>query len=73
MPTDSFKNPYSDYKSEGFKKYGTIHWIPKVFTDETGSFKFSIPNFGQESVKIIIEGISSDGRLISEIRTLQIP
>ena len=67
----SFKNPgYSDYNSPGFYNYGTIYWLPEVETDEDGAFRFSIPNYSQQSVKIKIEGIGTNGELISEEKTI---
>lgn len=67
----SFKNPgYSDYNSPGFYNYGTIYWLPEVETDEDGAFRFSIPNYSQQSVKLKIEGIGTNGELISEEKTI---
>ncbi len=57
----------------GFKKYGTIHWIPNVNTDSDGKFTFSIPNLYQQKVTIILEGISSTGEIISETSVIDIP
>jgi len=69
-----FKNPkYTSYTNEGFINFGTIHWEPYVETDENGMFKFSIPNYYQKSVKVIIEGIATDGQLISETKIIEIP
>lgn len=73
QPYVNFKNPkYTKYNDDGFNRFGTIHWEPKILIDQNGNFNFSIPNFYQESVKIIIEGISSEGQLISETRVLKI-
>lgn len=73
QPTAAFENPkYGAIHSDSFLKFGTIHWKPEVETDKNGAFNFSIPNMYQNTVKVIIEGISSDGRLISETKTLQI-
>jgi len=70
----SFTNPkYTSFTDEGFKNFGTIHWEPYIETDENGLFSFTIPNYNQKTVKIIIEGIASDGQLISEIKTIEIP
>ncbi len=68
-----YTNPeYSDYKGDAFQSLGSIHWIPNVATDANGDFRFSFPNFHQDSVKVVIEGISSDGTVISEVKTIQI-
>ena len=66
-------NPaYDDYHSDAFNALGAIHWIPDTATDSDGTFRFSIPNFHQESVKICIEGIASDGSLLSEEQIIEI-
>lgn len=51
---------------------GTINWEPNKLTNENGTFYFSIPNFYQKSIKVIIEGIDSNGRLISETKNITI-
>jgi hypothetical protein len=69
----AFENPkYTNVNDASFLKFGTIHWEPMVETDAEGMFKFSIPNLYQKTVKVVIEGISSDGKLISETKTLTI-
>ncbi len=72
--TISYKNPkYTNVQNDSFKTYGTIHWVPNINTDANGDFKFSIPNLYQKTIKIVIEGISSDGKLLSEVKTISIP
>ncbi|MBD3583315.1 hypothetical protein [Flavobacterium selenitireducens] len=67
-----YENPqYADYHNDAFHTMGAIHWIPDVATDSSGNFRFSFPNFQQDAVKVIIEGIASDGTLISEERTIE--
>ncbi|ESU29372.1 hypothetical protein FLJC2902T_07690 [Flavobacterium limnosediminis JC2902] len=67
-------NPkYTNYTDDGFINFGTIHWDPDVGTDEKGSFRFTIPNCSLKTVKVVIEGISSDGHLISETKNIEIP
>lgn len=74
QPWTEFVTPkYTSFRDNGFQAYGTINWIPKVATDTNGTFKFAIPNLYQAKVKVIIEGISSDGQIICEIKTLEIP
>ena len=68
-----FKNPeYVNLDDNGFKRFGTLAWIPNVSTDAGGNFSFSVPNLHQKSIKIIIEGITSNGELYSETKTLNI-
>ena len=68
-----FETPkYGNINAESFLKFGIIHWNPNVETDTNGMFRFSIPSIYQKTVIVVIEGISSDGRLISVSRTLTI-
>lgn len=70
----TYTNPkFTNLQNDSFKTFGTIHWIPDVNTDANGDFKFTIPNLYQKMIKIVIEGLSSDGKLLSEIRTISIP
>ena len=64
QPLLDFENPkYISYNSEAFKKFGTIDWIPNIYTDESGNFEFTIPHFNQEKLKINIQGIDNFGQL----------
>lgn len=68
---ESFKNPeYSSYSDKGFQTFGTIHWEPNISTDQNGEFRLSFPNFHQQKVKVFIEGIDSQGNVLSEIQTI---
>lgn len=69
----SFKNPvYAYYENQSFKKYGTINWIPNVYTDENGSFEFEIPTLKQKKFLVNIQGIDSEGNLYYENFTIEI-
>lgn len=63
---------YSSTISQGFQNFGVIDWNGDIMTDENGEFSIKIPKMGPKSVKLLIEGFSADGKLISEIKTLQI-
>nr|WP_322624153.1 hypothetical protein [uncultured Flavobacterium sp.] len=69
-----FENiPYTSTIDKGFENFGILDWNTQVMSDEKGEFTFSIPNnMGQKSVKLLIEGFSADGKLISETKTLQL-
>lgn len=68
-----FKNlDYVSTSDKGFTDFGLINWIPNIITNEDGSFSFQIPNLNQKKVKILIEGFSGDGKLISEIKTIDL-
>jgi hypothetical protein len=70
---ENFKNnSYVSSESKGFQNFGIVNWIPTIMTQDNGEFKFEIPNMNQKKVKLLIEGFSADGRLISEIRTFDL-
>jgi hypothetical protein len=62
---------YNATEGRGFENFGLIDWEPSIMTDENGAFSFSIPKVYAKPVKVLIEGFSADGQLISEIKTLQ--
>lgn len=65
----------ADYKSEysiGFKNLGLIHWAPWVLSDENGNIKVVIPNNNHPKVRLLIEGFTFDGTLISEIKEVEV-
>jgi len=67
-----FKNStYASTENKGFQNFGTIHWIPKI-QSENGQFSFKFPDMNQKKVLILIEGFSADGKLISEIKTIEL-
>ncbi len=67
-----YYNPgYSNYLDSGFIDYGVIHWQSWVEFDEEGLGTFKIPNTGLESFIIYIEGMGSDGSLISKTQTIK--
>ncbi len=68
-----FKNEnYISTATKGFENFGVVDWEPLITTDEKGEFKLELPRTGQDSIKVLIEGISPDGKLISEIKTIHL-
>ena len=69
---EPFKNSeyINTYDDSGFENFGLIDWQPLITTDEKGEFSFSIPKLYFGQVKILIEGMSPDGKLISEVKTI---
>jgi len=67
----SFQNvTYNTVDDKGFENFGIIDWEPSIMTNEKGEFKFSIPRMSSKPLKVLIEGFSADGKLISEIKTI---
>ena len=68
-----FKNSiYTVTSDKGFENFGVINWIQTILPDENGDFKFQIPNLNQKNVKLLIEGFNSEGKIISEVKTLSL-
>ena len=62
----------SGYSGDGFNNYGLIHWIPTIISDENGKFSFSIPQAYKGEAKLIIEGLSPEGKIISQVITINL-
>lgn len=68
-----FSNPYdSNFNLESFKKYGTLHWIPNIYTDNEGNFEFKIPILEQEKILLNIQGIDIDGTLYYQNKIINV-
>lgn len=57
---------YTSYSSKAFEEYGSINWISNLSLNSEGKAQFKILNTLQPEVKIIIEGMNSEGYLLSE-------
>jgi hypothetical protein len=69
-PTKSFYTPrYIDYKIESFKEYGVIHWEPNAILTKNKTTQLTIVETGLNGIDFYIEGITSDGDLVSTIIT----
>ncbi|MBQ4820061.1 hypothetical protein [Aquimarina sp. MMG016] len=72
-PVKEFYNPgYSNYKDPFFISYGAIHWQPRLNFDQKGFATFTIPNTGLENITLFVEGMGSDGSLISKVQTINL-
>ena len=63
---------YSSEKTIGFENLGIINWSPWILTDENGNIKVSIPNNNHKKVKLLIEGFTFEGKLISEVKEVNL-
>jgi hypothetical protein len=63
---------YNSTNDKGFENFGVIGWEPQIMTDDKGSYDFRIPKTGQKTLKILIEGFSADGKLLSETKTITV-
>ncbi|MFD2188680.1 hypothetical protein ACFSJT_17870, partial [Aquimarina celericrescens] len=72
-PVKEFYNPgYANYSDSGFIDYGVIHWQPWIDFNDKGKGKFMIKNTGLDHITFFIEGLGSDGSLISKRQTIKV-
>lgn len=63
---------YLDYDSEGFKNYGVINYIPYTLIEDNGTYYIQTTDSYKGKMKLIIEGITNDGKLIYEEKLFQV-
>lgn len=63
---------YNATNDIGFLNYGVINWIPTLLTDQLNTTKAEIPNFNQKKIKVIIEGFTFDGQIISDTQLIDL-
>jgi len=56
---------YKSFTNELFLNYGAIYWKSNISINPNETFNLTFPNLMQKEFKIIIEGITEDGKLIS--------
>jgi len=62
---------YTSYLNDGFKNYGVIDWISDISIKQNGIASFKVLNTMQPKISLFIEGITVDGKLISEVIEVQ--
>ncbi len=63
---------YSSYIDDNFKKYGVISWVPEIILAKNEAATFKIFDTRTKLVTIFIEGITKDGNLISQKKTINL-
>jgi hypothetical protein len=70
---EPFENAtYNSTSDSGFINFGVIDWQPVTLPDSKREFTINVPNTSQKTIRLIIEGIGVDGKMISEIKTIQV-
>ncbi len=73
-PIKEYYSPkYVSYNIMAFKKYGVVHWLSDIYISNNQPTLFKIPDTKQKKIKCYIEGMDSEGRLISDFIMLNIP
>lgn len=72
-PTKEYYAPkYASYLSSTFERYGAISWIPEIKLNKSQPVNFKIYDTRTKNITLFIEGISENGDLISERKTIQV-
>ncbi|MEM6684556.1 MAG: hypothetical protein AAF617_02080 [Bacteroidota bacterium] len=72
-PTKKYYSPkYASYLGRTFEKYGVISWVPEIKLEKSAAVNFNILDTQTKNITLFIEGISENGELISEQKTIQI-
>lgn len=72
LPDDYYAPYYNKTFHLTYSEYGVLNWLPNLRMSEDGVFTFKIPNYTFEGITFFIEGIASDGSLISKIETIKL-
>ncbi|MBL4642928.1 MAG: hypothetical protein JKY44_04980, partial [Flavobacteriaceae bacterium] len=70
VPKEYYMPQYTSNTNQIFKEYGAIFWIPNI-TLSNSTTTLKIPILKQKEVKILIEGITSNGSIIYEEKILK--
>ena len=63
---------YKSYENDFFNTFGVIDWLPSMTLNLENNLEFKIANNGLNSFKLFVEGITSEGVFISEVKELKI-
>ncbi len=66
-----YQPKYHSTSNNIFKKYGAIYWKPKIIL-KNGNTTFTTPTLNNKNLKIFIEGITDDGKIIYEEKIINI-
>ncbi len=61
---------YNTYTDDFFKEYGVIDWIPNCTINTSNNLNFTIYNPYNNNIKLFIEGVTGDGKFLSETKTI---
>ena len=68
-----FKNSdYQNTQSKGFDNYGIIGWSALTRTGDSGDFLFDVIDYNKSKCRVIIEGMTADGELYHEEKTIDL-
>ncbi|TXE17859.1 hypothetical protein ES692_08140 [Psychroserpens burtonensis] len=71
-PKTFYAPKYVNYDSNFFREYGVIDWIPNITLDKTNAINLKILDTKTKQIKLCIEGVTNEGRFISEEKVITI-
>jgi hypothetical protein len=66
-----FKNASFESQKEYFY-FGTLNWTSNMDIKDNPSYELKFPKVNQKEIKVLIEGITADGQVISEIQSIPV-
>jgi hypothetical protein len=67
-----YRPSYLSMGSDFFRMYGVVDWKPLLTIDDKNTINFNINSAYQQSYLVFLEGITSDGQLISETLSVKV-
>ena len=64
-----YKPNYYSTSNDIFKNYGAIYWSPNIVLNKE-NLTLKMPHLNQDKIKVFIEGVTSDGSIIYEEKTI---
>lgn len=71
-PKEYYDPGYISYLNFEFKMYGVLNWLPKVILNKNNHTTIKIPIMDQTGIILYIEGLGSDGKLISTSKSINL-
>ncbi|MFT4780909.1 MAG: hypothetical protein ACI9SD_000584 [Pseudohongiellaceae bacterium] len=71
-PKTYYVPKYVYYNSDFFREYGVIDWIPNMVLSESNAINLKILNTKTKQIKLFIEGMTNEGRFISEEKVITV-
>ncbi|NVJ89643.1 MAG: hypothetical protein HWD82_09430 [Flavobacteriaceae bacterium] len=66
-----YQPQYPSYIEKTYKDFGAVYWKPNITIDQNSNTSFNIPRNSQKQIKLFLEGITKDGKIVSKEMTLK--
>jgi hypothetical protein len=71
-PKTFYAPKYIYYDSNFFREYGVIDWIPNVTLNQSNAINLKVLDTKTKQITLFIEGVTNEGRFISEEKVITI-